>query len=544
MARTEDIPALEQIIESMDIKLSQVLIETAIIEVTLGDDLNAGIDWVLRGKSKNRVQATDRYGRPLYYALDTNQNVVPGIFGAQGQVIESGDTKYTIVDSVPVMISNTIRDNFVNNGSFGLGGGGGLGSDLLKTMMNATTNATSTFFGGANPIGSGINYLLKSDKLNLSAVIQATKSDSRAKYLASPIVMTVDNKEATIDATESRKFFAGYETSSSYSTYVRTPKYDSKDIGIKIKVKPKINPNGTVMLNIEEEYSQLGAGQSILVDGGDGKNDTATIDTALTRKMTADILLDNRQTVVLGGLTERYTSNKETGIPILKDIPWIGRWLFGSVTETEARKELLVFMTPYVLNDAESAQAEAMRRKRSMSDSRPWDDHGWSPSELADPVSKKELLRRLKDEAEKQDEERKNRLAVEKWKLDRAKALEKMDDAERKFWIEQHREELEKEEKKEFDRQVGEQEDLKKLVDSIRDKDMRKAEEKIKTSGEEEKKAGKEAEMGRAEAAADDGTGKKDVDKKDVQEVEEDRAEAVPGGAAGAKDADKKDGEV
>ena len=184
----------------------------------------------------------------------------------------------------------------------------------------------------------------------------------------------------------------------------------------------------------------------------------------------------------------------------MKDIPWIGKWLFGSVTETEARKELLVFMTPYVLNDAESAQAEAMRRKRSMSDSRPWDDHGWSPSELADPVSKKELLRRLKDEAEKQDEERKNRLAVEKWKLDRAKALEKMDDAERKFWIEQHREELEKEEKEKFDRQVGEQEDLKKLVDSIRDKDMRKAEEKIKTSGEEEKKAGKEAEMGRAEA--------------------------------------------
>ena len=494
MARTEDIPALEQIIESMDIKLSQVLIETAIVEVTLGDDLNAGIDWVSRGRAHHQRQF-DSDGNPLYWAVDSAGKRT----GATTTLSTWTDSDGNVNPLSPV--TDLLRDGFANHNNYAIGGGGGSGTDVLKTMMNAATNSVANaFFGGANPIGSGINYLLKSDKLNISAVISATKSDSRAKYLASPIVMTVDNKEATIDASESRKFFSGYETSSSYSTYVRTPKYDSKDIGIKIKVKPKINPNGTVMLNVEEEYSQLGAGQSILVDGGDGKNDTATIDTALTRKMTADILLDNRQTVVLGGLTERYTSNKETGIPILKDIPWIGKWLFGSVVQAETRKELLVFMTPYVLDDAEAAQAEAARRKRSMSDARPWDDHGWSDSELADPVSKKELLRRLKDEAEKQDEDRQNRLAVEKWKLDRAKALEKMDEAERKFWIEQHREELEKEEKKEFDRQVKEQEDLQELVKTIRDKDMRKAEEKIKTSGEEEKKAGKEAENGRAEA--------------------------------------------
>jgi type II secretory pathway component GspD/PulD (secretin) len=378
-----------------------------------------------------------------------------------------------------------IRDGFVNNGSSALGGGGGSGSAMLKTMMNVASNAVgSAVLGGANPIGSGVNYLLKSDKLNLAAVIQASKSDSRAKYLASPIIMTVDNKEATIDATEARKFFNGYETSSSYSTYVRTPKYDSKDIGIKIKVKPKINPNGTVMLNVEEEYSQLGAGQAILVDDGG----TANIDTSLTRKMTADVLLDDRQTVVLGGLTERYTSEKETGIPILKDIPWVGKWLFGSVTQTESRKELLVFMTPYVLDDAEAAQAEALRRKRSLSDSRAWESLGWSDSELADPVSKKELLRRLKEEAERQDEERQNRLAVEKWKMERAKALEKMSEAERKFWLEQHREELSEEEREAFDRQAAEQGDLKAFADSIREKGVKKAEEDIKKAESDEKK--------------------------------------------------------
>lgn len=469
MTQKELVPTVENIIESMDIKLSQVLIETAIIEVTLGDDLATGVDWVLRGRQRGVVGTQQQRVR------------VPNVNPTTGEISYT----YELQD---VPIYGTVRDGFVNQGSSALGGGGGSGTALLKTMMNVASNAVgSAVLGGANPIGSGVNYLLKSDKLNLAAVIQASKSDSRAKYLASPIIMTVDNKEATIDATEKRKFFNGYETSSSYSTYVRTPKYDSEDIGIKIKVKPKINPNGTVMLNVEEEYSQLGAGQSILVDDGG----TANIDTFMTRKMTADVLLDNKQTVVLGGLTERYTSDKETGIPILKDIPWVGKWLFGSVTQTESRKELLVFMTPYVLDDADSAQAEALRRKRSLSDSRAWESLGWSDSALADPVSKKELLRRLKEEAEKQDEDRQNRLAVEKWKLDRAKTLEKMSEAERKFWIEQHREELDKEAKEAFDRQVKEQNDLRKFAESLREKDMKKAEESIKKAEADEKKAAK-----------------------------------------------------
>ena len=512
MTQKELLPTVESIIERMDIKLSQVLIETAIIEVTLGDDLNTGVDWVMRGRQRGYVQQT-RNGQPLFYGVDEEGNINRNVrlWSGQSTTITTGsgddetETKYT-ASTIPALVKGLVRDGFVNNGNFGLGGGGGSASSMLSTMVNAATNTTDAFFGGVNPIGGGVNYLLKSDKLNLAAIIKASKSDSHAKYLASPIIMTVDNKEATIDATESRKFFNGYETSSSTYTYIRTPKYDSKDIGIKIKVKPKINPNGTVMLNVEEEYSQLGAGQSILVDNGD----SAVIDTALTRKMTADVLLDNKQTVVLGGLTEKYVSEKETGIPILKDIPWVGKWLFGSVTQSESRKELLVFMTPYVLDDAEAAQAEALRRKRALSDPRPWESQGWSDSELADPIAKKELLRRLKSEADKQDEDRQNRLAVEKWKLDRAKALEKMSESERKFWIEQHREELEKEEKEAFDRQVKEQEDLKALVDSIRENDMRKAEQTILENERKEKAAAKELSEGRlgkepAEPAKKDG---------------------------------------
>ena len=439
MARKADMRAIREVIDNMDVKLSQVLIETVIIEVTLGDELNTGIDWVQRGRVRN----------------------------------EKGDI---------------VRDGFVNNNNYMLGGGGGGSSATLGTMMKVGTNiADKVAWGGANPIGGGVNYLLKSDKLNLAAVVNASKTDSRAKYIASPIIMTVDNKEATIDATENRQFLTGWTAQSgSYGNSGQpTPNYSAKDIGIKIKVTPKINPNGTVMLTVEEEYSQfMKNGQSMLVPQ-EGKYTLDNVDLAVERKMSADVRLENMQTVVFGGLTETTTSESESGIPILKDIPWVGKWLFGKVTQAEIRKELLVFMTPYVLDDEESAQLEAIRRKKALSDPRPWDDRGWSASPLADPVSRKEQLRRFQDEWKKQDEERKTKLAIEKAKVERAKKLESMSESERKAWIEIHKDELDKEAKEAFEKQVEEQKDLKEFVETLKKQDLEKAEKKLEESKKE-----------------------------------------------------------
>ena len=298
--------------------------------------------------------------------------------------------------------------------------------------------------------------------------------------------MTVDNKEATIDATENRQFLTGWTAQSgSYGNSGQpTPNYSAKDIGIKIKVTPKINPNGTVMLTVEEEYSQfMQNGQSMLIPS-EGKYNPGFVDLAVERKMSADVRLENMQTVVFGGLTETSTSESESGIPILKDIPWIGKWLFGSVKQSETRKDLLVFMTPYVLDDEESAQLEALRRKKALSDPRPWDDRGWSASPLADPVSRKEQLRRFKDEWKKQDEERQTKLAIEKAKVERAKKLEKMSEEERKAWIEIHKDELDKEAREEFEKKVEEQKDLRDFVEQLKKQDLEKAEKEIKSAND------------------------------------------------------------
>ena len=454
MARKADMKAVKEVIEDMDVKLSQVLIETVIVQVELGDDLQTGIDWVQRGRQKvtTRERMTDASGNELFWVLDDE--------GKPTTSTTTTDTGFAAFHSV----SRMVRDGFYNNGHYMLGGGGGSGSSALGSLVGAAVAAgtNGTVATAANPIGGGLNYFLKSDKLNIAAIIQASKSDSRTKVLASPILMTVDNKEATIEATDMIYLFSGYQYSGSanYGSQVRN--YEKRDIGLTVKVTPHINPNGTVELEVEQTFETQGADQNVPNESG-GTDPYATV---TTRKISSDVSVENRQTVVMGGLTKKTNVESESGIPILKDIPWIGKWLFGSVSQKEARSELLVFMTPYVLDDAEAAQAEALRRKKALSDPRPWEDNGWSTSPLADPVSKKEQLRRLNDEWRKQDEERRNQKAIEEAREKRAKKLAEMDAAERRAWAEKHEKEI-LEERERFE---GEQKDLREIIDAIREK--------------------------------------------------------------------------
>ena len=519
MTDKELVPTLEQIIESMDVKLSQVLIETVIIEVSLDDGLETGMDWVQKGRQKAMVTKFNDRGEEMRYLQRTTttdstdpddtvgttteilKTLVPASYkttttSKSGNITRTvEDVASEIVGTMPAVDRTGLMNNWFGATRLGLGGGASAGSDAFGVASGVASNMLSKAF----------SFVFDSDELGLSAILHAQKDDSRSKYIASPIVMTLDNKEATINATRMKYLLKGFTSSGNSMSTIAVPDYEQKELGIEIKVTPKINPNGTVMLTVEEKYTQVGADQTIQYAASNGTSgggglQPVSVPTTITREMSADVLLENNQTVVFGGLTETQTSESESGIPILKDIPWIGKWLFGRVTETESRTELLVFMTPYVLDDAQAAQVEALRRKKTMSDSRPWEDHGWSLSPLADPVSKKEQMRRIKEEWAKQDEERKTKIAIEKMKVDRAKTLEKMSEQERKLWLEMHKKELDEEHQDELEEKMLDpksQEELKKLVADFKAKKLGDTEKKLKAAADE---AASENERGRLDA--------------------------------------------
>jgi general secretion pathway protein D len=334
MGSIGDLAAIREIIKGMDIQLSQVLIETVVLEVNLNSKTETGIDWIKR---------------------------------------VSGNGEY--------------RDTF----------GGGAGKSDPVNLFADGISSGSLVSGVAGSKLPGINYFGTLKGLNLDVVIRAAKSDDSAKILSSPVLLTVDNKEATIEATELKYMYKGMRyvggygggintgSNSNYGSSGYEPDIEQRDVGITVKVTPRISPNGNVMLTVEETFENVLGAQNI--NGQDWP-------TITTRKLSADVSVGNGETVILGGLVKTSTSKTEGGIPILKDIPYIGRYLFGSTKDEENRSELLVFLTPYVIEKAEDMEKESRRRREYLNAPDVW-TKGWSDSKLADPVPKEEMKKRL-----------------------------------------------------------------------------------------------------------------------------------------------------
>lgn len=345
----------EEIISKMDVQLAQVLIETVALEVGLGDSLETGIDWVKRVKSS----ADDSYS-------------------------------YTYTDADGVSQTKTVSDGR-SSYRYGAGGGGG-SSSTAQNLFNLVTNAAGVATDVVTSGNSGLEYLATISGLDLDVIVKAAKTDNGAKVLSSPVLLTVDNKEATLEATELKYMYKGMRymgysggTSSGYGGGSYEPDIEQRDVGLTVKVTPRINPNGNVILTVEETFEDVLGSQTI--NGQDWP-------TITTRKLSADVSVGNGETVILGGLVKTAKNNSESGIPILKDIPYVGKYLFGSVKTSESRSELLVFLTPYVIETAEDMAREARRRKDYINATDIW-TKGWSDSKLADPVAESEMKDRM-----------------------------------------------------------------------------------------------------------------------------------------------------
>lgn len=324
MGSLGDLAAIKEIVKSVDIQLSQVLIETVVLQVTLKNEISTGIDWVKR--------------------IDFDKQ----------------------------------------NYRYNLSGGGGRNTPTdLSILENVVSNAVTA------SAKSGLQYFATLKDLNLDAVISASKSDNATKVLSSPILLTVDNKEATIEATEMKYMYKGMRYMG-YSSSVGgagsyEPDIEQRDVGLTIKITPRISPNGNVILTVDEKFEDVLGNQTI--QGQEWP-------TVTTRKLTADVSVGSGETVILGGLVKTGKTDDSSGIPILKDIPYIGKYLFGKVGLADERSEMLVFLTPYVIKTADDMSRETRRRKEYINADGVW-TKGWSDSQLADPVSEADMKQRL-----------------------------------------------------------------------------------------------------------------------------------------------------
>ncbi|WP_267531728.1 type II secretion system secretin GspD [Acinetobacter oleivorans] len=227
------------------------------------------------------------------------------------------------------------------------------GSSLASLAAGYLTGGAS---GLGSAIGAGSSIALGKYKEGADgsrqlygALIQALKENTASNLLSTPSIVTMDNEEAYIVVGQNVPFVTGSVTTNSTGINPYTT-VERKDVGVTLKVIPHIGENGTVRLEIEQEVSNVQASKGQAADLITNK-----------RAIKTAVLAEHGQTVVLGGLVSDDVEFNRQGIPGLSSIPYVGR-LFRSDTRSNVKRNLLVFIHPTIVGDANDVRRLSQQR--------------------------------------------------------------------------------------------------------------------------------------------------------------------------------------
>lgn len=280
---------VEQTIRQIDRPQRQIAIEATIAEVTLNDQLNYGVQFFLASQKGS--------------------------------------------------ISNTIS---------GVSNAATVGSGAVAAASNAVNAASGALLGRVLP---GFNFLIGSEN-SPRVILDALHGVTDVKVLSNPSLVVLDNQAATLQVGDQVPFSTGTATVlTANNTVVNT--IDYKNTGIILRVLPRANANGNVVLDIEQEISSVAAGSA-----------NSLTPTISQRRVKSSIAVTSGQTVLLAGLISETENKQRQGLPILDSIPGMGD-AFSHQTNTRARTELILFIRPTVIKDGVDAHviAEEMRSK-------------------------------------------------------------------------------------------------------------------------------------------------------------------------------------
>lgn len=182
----------------------------------------------------------------------------------------------------------------------------------------------------------------------MRALINALATETNANILSTPTIMALDNEEAQILVGSNVPFITGSENRENDDPFQTI---ERKDVGITLKVKPRVNNNDSVTLEIEQSVENISQTADV------GAADIITN----KREIKTRVLIDNNEILVLGGLIRDEAEETESKVPFLGDIPGVGR-LFKSTNTKTVKRNLMVFIRPTILND--SAASYEVTRER------------------------------------------------------------------------------------------------------------------------------------------------------------------------------------
>lgn len=306
-ASPSEYEAIKGVIRQLDVVPLQVLIDAKIIEVSLDDSYKYGIDWSASWGTNFRPGGT----AAVDPVLDDNGNVVtPGSA------------------AIPAAVPGE------QSGSFDTAAG------------IATSLSNYGIFHG----------------FQIQAKLSALAKDTALNIISSPTLLVLNNQEAFINVGDSVPIPTTQVTNVNSTTNVGNNigtnvanNIQYQDTGVTLQVTPRVNPGGLVIMEIEQESNAAIVTESSNLNAP----------TIRQRKITSTLAVQNGDTIVLGGLIQETNSGGTSGIPILSKLPLIGP-LFGTTTKSVNRTELIVLLTPRVIENRQDGREATRELQRKM----------------------------------------------------------------------------------------------------------------------------------------------------------------------------------
>ena len=164
--------------------------------------------------------------------------------------------------------------------------------------------------------------------------LSALQQEGRGEVISNPRVITANQKEAYIEQGTEIPFLTASSSGATTITF--------KKAVLSLKVTPQITPDDRVIMDLTVTQDTIG--EFIIL----ANSSVPSID---TQEVTTQVLVDNGETVVLGGVYRRETHNESDRVPFFGDLPYVG-FLFRQTTKSDEKQELLIFVTPKIIKDA------------------------------------------------------------------------------------------------------------------------------------------------------------------------------------------------
>ena len=288
------------IIDSLDVRRLQVLIEAAIVEVT--------------------ADFSRQLGTELFIADFSGGNTPLGLTAPSGTLAQ-------------------ILKNMAPGDS-------GLPDGIAPPLLNVDPGTSPLLAGGRlNPNGT-----------SFAAIIRALSTNGDVNLLSTPSITTMDNEKAKIVVGQNVPFRTGSTTSGSDGASNPFTTIQREDVGLTLEVTPNIHDGNLVQLKVHQEVSEVDPA-SLSVIGASGSADLITN----IRTIDTTILVDDQEVIIIGGLIRDKETSNDSKVPLLGSLPGIG-FLFRSSSTTTQKQNLLVFLRPTVL-DSRAAITSATQRK-------------------------------------------------------------------------------------------------------------------------------------------------------------------------------------